>query len=105
MDDSFKRLLEAEARAEAIIEEASRTRERIVTEALEAAREAELRFEKSRPEIGAPFMKEAEARADQAVAELTRRSGERQRRLRDLAARHEDDAVAAAVALLLDPRH
>ena len=105
MDDTLRKLLEAEARAEAIIEEASHTRERIVNEALQAAREAELRFEKSRAEIRAPFLKEAESRAEQAVAELTRRCSERQRGLRDLAARHEADAVAAAVALLLAPRH
>lgn len=37
------------------------------------------------------------------VAELTRKYGERQRMLRELAARHESEAMDAALALLLDP--
>lgn len=105
MDDALKRLLDAEAKAEAIIDNAARERERLINEALEGAREAETRFESARDHLRSPYLKEAEARAEQAVGELTRKYEERQRALRDLSARHEEEAVTAALGLLLDPRH
>lgn len=105
MEDALKRLLDAEAKAEAIIEDAARERERLINEALESAREAESRFESSIQGLRAPYLKEAESRAEQTVAELTRKYEERQRALRELASRHEEEAVAAAMGLLLDPRH
>lgn len=103
MDDALKRLLDAEARAREIIELASQDRQRLLDEALAAARDAEVRFEAGRSELRAPFLKDARGRADQAVAELARKYEERQRNLRDLASRHEEEAVEAALNLLLDP--
>jgi V/A-type H+/Na+-transporting ATPase subunit G/H len=103
MGDSLKRLLEAEARAQSIIDEASAERQHILDEALAAARESETRFEAGRAELRAPFLKEAHGRADQGVAELTRKYDERQRSLRELAARHEQESVDAALSMLLDP--
>lgn len=103
MDDQLQRLLEAEARAQGIIDDASGQRQRLIDEALAGAREAEARFEAGRSELRAPFLHEAQGRAEQAVAELVRKYGERQRTLRELAARHEAEAVDAALTLLLDP--
>lgn len=103
MDDPLKRLLEAEARAQGIIDAASMERQRLLDDALAAAREAEVRFEAGRAELRAPFLKEANSRADQAVAELARKYEERQRNLRDMSSRHEQEAVDAALNLLLDP--
>ena len=103
MDDQLQRLLEAEARAQAVIDGASHERQRMIEEALASVRESEARFEGGRSELRAPFLKEAHGRADQAVAELARKYGERQRTLRDLASRHEIEAVEAALNLLLDP--
>ena len=103
MDDPLKRLLEAEARAQGIIDAASMERQRLLDEALAAAREAEVRFEAGRAELRAPFLKEANSRADQAVAELARKYEERQRNLRDMSSRHEQEAGDAALNLLLDP--
>ncbi len=103
MSDELYRLLEAEARAQALIDEATRKRQAIVDGVLSAVRDAEARFEAGRAELRAPFLNEAKVRAEQAVAELTRKSTERQRVLRELAARHESEAVSAALALLLDP--
>ena len=103
MDDQLQRLLDAEARAQAVIDDASRERQRMMDDALAAVRDAEARFDASRAELRAPYLHEAQARADQAVAELTRKYGERQRMLRDLAAHHESEAVDAALTLLLDP--
>jgi V/A-type H+-transporting ATPase subunit G/H len=103
MEDPLKRLLEAEARAQHIIDAASAERQRILDEALAAAREAEARFEAGRAELRAPFLREAHGRADQVVAELARKYEERQRNLRELASHHEQEAVEAALNLLLDP--
>ena len=103
MDDQLQRLLDAEARAQAVIDDASRERQRMMDDALAAVRDAEARFDASRAELRAPYLHEAQARADQAVAELTRKYGERQRMLRELAARHEPESVDAALILLLDP--
>jgi vacuolar-type H+-ATPase subunit H len=103
MEDPLKRLLEAEARAQGLIDAASADRQRILDEALAAARDAEARFEAGRADLRAPFIKEAHGRADQAVAELARKYEERQRNLRGMASRHEQEAVDAALNLLLDP--
>ncbi len=103
MEDPLKRLLEAEVRAQAIIDAASVERQRILDDALAAARDAEARFEAGRSDLRSPFLKEAQGRAEQAVAELARKYEERQRSLRDLASRHEQEAVSAALNLLLDP--
>lgn len=103
MDEPLKRLLEAEAKAQQIIEAASAERQRVLDEALATARDAEARFETGRADLRAPFLKEARGRADQAVAELARKYEERQRNLRDMASRHEQEAIEAALNLLLDP--
>jgi vacuolar-type H+-ATPase subunit H len=103
MEDQLKRLLDAEARAQGIIEAASQERQHLLDAALAGVHEAEARFETGRAELRAPFLKEAQGRAEQAVAELSRKYEERQRNLRDMASRHEQEAVDAALALLLDP--
>jgi vacuolar-type H+-ATPase subunit H len=103
MDDPLQRLLETEARAQAMIEAASHERQRMIEDALASVRDAEARFDASRAELRAPFLHEAQGRAEQAVAELSHKFGERQRTLRDLASRHETEAVEVALALLLDP--
>jgi vacuolar-type H+-ATPase subunit H len=103
LDDQLQRLLEAEARAQGVIDAASHERQRMVEDTLAAVRDAEARFEAGRAGLRAPYLNEARGRADQTVAELARKYGERQRMLRDLASRHESEAVDAALALLLDP--
>jgi vacuolar-type H+-ATPase subunit H len=103
VDDQLQRLLEVEARAQALIDDASQQRQRMIEEALAAVREAEARFEAGRAALRAPFLNEAHGRAEQVVAELARKYAERQRTLRELASRHETEAVDAALALLLHP--
>lgn len=103
MDDPLQRLLETEARAQAVIDAASQEGQRMIEDALTAARDAEARFDAGRAELRAPFLHEAQGRADQAVAELARKYGDHQRTLRELASRHEAEAVDAALTLLLDP--
>jgi V/A-type H+-transporting ATPase subunit G/H len=103
LDDPLQRLLEAESRAQAVIDDASRERQRMMDDALAAVRDAEARFNAGRAELQAPYLHEAQGRADQVVAEFSRKYGERQRMLRELASRHESEAVDAALTLLLDP--
>ncbi len=103
MEDVLKRLLETETRAEAIIESAETERKRIVDQALDAARQAEARFQEDAARRRQPLLLEAEDRAGQLVADLTRKYEARQRLLREQADRNEDEAVRAVLALLLDP--
>jgi V/A-type H+/Na+-transporting ATPase subunit G/H len=103
MADHLKRLLEAEARAQSLIDAANAERERMLDETIATTREVEARFAAGRADLRAPYLKDAQSRAEQAVAELTRKYEERQRNLREMAARHEQEAVNAALNLLLDP--
>jgi hypothetical protein len=73
-------LLEAEARAQDIIDAASMPTASVFwMRRWPSAREAEARFESGRADLRAPFLKEAHGRADQAIAELSRKYDERQR--------------------------
>lgn len=103
MATDLQRLLDAEARAEAIIDAADRERQRLIDAALAEAAAAEARFEANLAAIRTPFLAEAEARAAQGVAELTRKYEERQQALRALAELHEAEAVEAGLAMLIDP--
>lgn len=105
MEELLKRLLEAEARADAEVRRASAERERIIQEALDQAHRAEAQFAEGVAELREPYLKQARDRAEQAAAELKRKYAERERRLRDLAERREADAAAEAAAFLLDPGH
>ena len=103
MDDHLTRLLEAEARAQGIIDASKAERQRIIDDALAAVRNGEERFEAGRADLRSPFLREAHGRAEHAVAELTLKFGERQRNLREMAFRHEQEAINAALNLLADP--
>ena len=103
MDDHLTRLLEAEARAQGIIDASKAERQRIIEDALAAVRNGEERFEAGRADLRSPFLREAHGRAEHAVAELTLKFGERQRNLREMAFRHEEEAIRAALNLLANP--
>ena len=103
MEDHLKRLLEAEARAQGIIDASKAERQRIIDDALAAVRNSEERFEAGRADLRSPFLREAHGRAEHAVAELTLKFGERQRNLREMAFRHEEEAIRAALNLLANP--
>ncbi|MDD3530383.1 MAG: hypothetical protein PHS77_10955 [Gallionellaceae bacterium] len=103
MEDVLKRLLDTETRAEAIIAAAEAERRRIVEAAVAEARVAEERFSDEAARRRQPLMQEAEDRAAQLVADLTRKFEARQRALREQADRNEAEAIRAALDLLLDP--
>lgn len=101
MDDTLKRLLDAELRAEQVVQEAKVKREEITRQALEEARHAEQRFHARVNELHAAFVDKAKGRADQTIAELQRRYDERSKELRKSAEDRESEAVEAALTLLL----
>jgi len=101
MEDILKRLLDAEMRAEAQVEEADRQREVIIAQTLEEARGAEQRFQARIEELRAPYLSQGTERAEQAIVELKKKYEERSRHLRSLAESHEREAVEAALAVLL----
>jgi vacuolar-type H+-ATPase subunit H len=100
MEDILKRLLDAEMRAEAQVEEASRQREAVIAQTLEEARQAEDRFQARVEGLRAPYLSQGEDRAQQAIAELKKKHEERSRHLRALAESHEREALDAAFAVL-----
>ena len=101
MEDTLKRLLDAELRAEEVVAGAEAEREHLIDQAL--ADPAEAQFEARLPELRASFLGKAEARAAQAVHELERRYAERSRQLREMAQQRESEALRAALELVLDP--
>ncbi len=103
MVDSLKELLDAESEAEAIVTKGEQARDVIIEKALTDATEMEKQFQARLPEIHQSFLDKAQARAAQSIAEIKLRYDEHNRELRDLAGRHEQEALAQAIALILDP--
>ncbi len=102
MDDTLKRLLDAEVRAEQIAQEAEREQEKVIQQAMREARVAEERFRASIPDLHRGQIDKADERASQTIAELRRRYDERHLQLREMAEQREHEAIDAASALLLD---
>ncbi|MEA3640100.1 MAG: ATPase [Lamprobacter sp.] len=104
MDDTLKRLLDAEMKAESLAQQAEQEQERIIQAALRDARAEDERFTARIPDLHRGFINKAEERAEQTVAELKRRYEERHVHLRESAEAREQEALDAAFALLLDTR-
>ncbi|MES9858279.1 MAG: ATPase [Sedimenticola sp.] len=103
MDETLQRLLNAELRAEQIVQQADEEREKIIQGALLEARAEESRFEARIPELHTSFTEKAESRAQQTISEIKRRYDERHSHLRSLAEEREEEALTAAFQLLIDP--
>lgn len=103
MKDGLTKLLEAEDKAQGIIDEAMRRRDRMVEEANENAAKAQRQFEARLPELRQSFITKGEERAEHTVAEMERRFAERLEQLDEMAKEHEADALRAAVQIILDP--
>lgn len=100
-DDTLKRLLEAESKAEEIIATADRQRAASIEQARQAAQAAQTKHAQHLAEIAASFMAQAEQRAEQTIAELTRRHAERLQAMKAAAERARAQALEAALALLI----
>ena len=103
MDNSLQRLLDAELAAEAIVKKALDRREQIMAQSLEEARMAEARFEARIPELREAFNDKAEQRTQQTVAEVSLKYQERTQELESMANESRQDAIDAALAILLNP--
>lgn len=101
MEDVLKRLLAAEKAAEDKVEAADAARRKIIQDALDEARQAELEFEKQAEARRRPFLAAAEQDAKRHIAGLEAESAARMRALREKAAGNEAAAVEAALALIL----
>lgn len=102
MGDSLKDLLAAETDAEAIVSAGEDERDRIIQKALKDAQDMERQFRDRLPEMQESFMKKAQSRAEQTIAEVKLRYDERNKMLRELADRHEREALEHCLALILD---
>jgi len=102
MSDSLKDLLEAEAEAESIVSAGEKERDRIIQKALDDALDMEQQFKDRLPEMQQSFIDKAQDRAAQTVAEMKLRYDERNKTLRELAGKHEHEALERAIAMLLD---
>jgi len=105
MDETLQRLLEAEVRAEKIAQQAEAEQENVIQGALMEARAEEERFTARIPDLHRSFIKKAEERAEQTIAELKRRYDERHVQLRDTAEQREEEALEAAFEALISPEH
>ena len=103
MDDTLKRLLDAETRAELIARQAEKDRDQVLENAAIESRAEEQRFEARMPEMYESFLGKAEERAEQTISELKKRFDERHTQLRNMAEERESDALEAAFRLLIDP--
>lgn len=100
-EETLKRLLDAEARAEDIIARADEERRKIVEEAEREVVASEQRHAEHVREIRASYIAQAETRAQQTITELRRRHAERAAALRTAADSMEPQALDAAIALLI----
>lgn len=103
MEDTLKRLLAAEQRASEITRQAEQQAESIVQGALDEAQVQQQRFDERLPRLRSSHMEKAGQRAEQTIKEIERRYDERITGLRNAAENHEEDALDAAFAYLLNP--
>ena len=101
MENTLKRLLTVEIEAEQLVAQAQTEREQIIQQALQSAHQAEQAFQAKIPELQANWIAKAEVRADQAIAELSKRYEEKQQYIRQLAEENQDSALTAAIHLFM----
>ena len=102
MSDSLKDLLEAEAEAEAVVARGEQERDAIVQQSQDDAADMLQQFQDRLPEMHQSFLHRAQERAVQTISEMKLRYDERNKELRDLAGKHEKEALEHAIALILD---
>lgn len=102
MDDSLKDLLNAETEAETIVSRGEQERDVIIQKALDDAHLMEKKFQDRLPELYQSFIDKAHERAAQTIAEMKLRYDERNKELRDLAGKHDQEALQQTITLILD---
>jgi len=102
MKNVLHRLLDAEFKAQEIVDSAKNERDRLVYEALDEVKRAEQRFEARVPEIHSSFADKAEERAKTQINELERRYQERRERLIDISEQYQQQAIDDVLDLILN---
>ena len=100
VDETLKRLLEADTKAEQVIARADKERQAIIVQARQEARLAEQHHAKRVSELHASFLAQAEQRAQQTIAELQQRYSEHSLALHASAKQLERQALDEALGLL-----
>ncbi len=100
MDETLKRLLDAEAKAEQIVARADAERQTVIEQAKRDAHALEEQHAGRIAEIHTSFLAQAEQHAQQTIATMQKRHAEQAKALRALAQRYEQQALDEAVALL-----
>lgn len=100
VDETLKRLLDAEAKAEAAVVRADEERQSIVEQARRDAGAAEQQHAARMAELHASFLAQAEQRAQRSIADLQQRHAEQAAALRAAARLNERQALDAVVALV-----
>ena len=101
MEETLKRLLDAELQAEARVEEADEARRLMIQQALDETRKQLEEFEQQVEARRRPFLATAEEGAQRRVEEMQQDGLRRQHALREQAAANELQAVSTALALVL----
>ncbi|HXU93839.1 MAG TPA: hypothetical protein VFP33_09310 [Gallionella sp.] len=100
VDETLKRLLDAEAKAEQVVARADEERQAIIEQAKRDAHVMEQQHAERIDEIHASFLAQAEQRAQQTIGTMQKRNEQQAAALRVLAERYEPEALDAALALL-----
>lgn len=103
MDDSLKRLLDAEQRAQRLVDDAQAQQEKLLLQARHEANDAEMRFRNAMRELRLSLDTKAEEEAARSIAELERRTEEQQQELQSMAEQYREEASSAAIRILMDP--
>jgi V/A-type H+-transporting ATPase subunit G/H len=101
MEDALKLLLDVEQQAEKIVADGLDQREQIKQKALQDANATIEQFNARLPELHQTFLDKSDERAVQSIAELKLHYDEHNKLLRELAQKHEQEALAEALLTLL----
>lgn len=102
MDDVLKRMLDAEQRAQRLVDDALEQQKKMLERAREEAHEAEQRFETRMNELRLDLHNKAEAEAERTIAQMERRSKENLAQLHASAEKFREDACEAAIRIITD---
>ncbi len=100
VDETLKRLLDAETKGEQLVARADEERQVIIEQAKRDARALEEQHTQRMAEVHASFLSQAEQRAQQTISTLRRHHAEQAKASLASAQRHEQHALDEAVALI-----
>lgn len=103
MNDVLKRMLDAERRAQRLVDDALEQQRKMLERAREEAHEAEERFESRMHDLRHDLERRAETEAARTIAQMERRSRENREQLKASAEDCRQDAIDAAVRIITDP--